>query len=110
MSNGKDVKPFLPGEDLTRYFVDAKPTLVRNGCEYSLFVQSSKRYSVQLCTDCHNPHGTNNNYAMLNDTSNEICLRCHGIGSMRFNFENHWGLGNVLNWPCWDCHKNAHAH
>ena len=110
MSDGKTQKPFQPGQDLVSGFVDAKPILVRKGWEYSLFIQSSERYSIQLCTDCHDPHGKNDNPSMFKDATNEMCLRCHGVGSMRYNFENHWGLGNVLEWPCWDCHKNAHSH
>jgi predicted CXXCH cytochrome family protein len=111
MGSGDNSKPFLPGDDLTMCFVDAKPSLVRKGWEYSLLTQSSKFYSSQLCTGCHNPHGTiTNNHAMLKDPSNEMCLRCHGIGRKRYNFENHWGLGNALIQPCWDCHQNAHVH
>jgi len=36
--------------------------------------------------------------------------RCHGVGDARLRFENHWGLGDVIQRPCWDCHPNAHAH
>ena len=109
MSDGKTRKPFQPGQDLHLGFVDAKPVLVRKGWEYSLFVQSAERYSKQLCTDCHDPHGKESP-SMLVDATSELCLRCHGVGSDRLAYENHWGLGNVIKWPCWDCHRKAHQH
>jgi predicted CXXCH cytochrome family protein len=108
--DGNQLMPFVPGTDLASSFIDAKPILVRKGWEYSLFVQSADEYASQLCTDCHEPHGIHENAALLIDASNEICLKCHGIGSKRLDYENHWGLGNVLEWPCWDCHRKTHSH
>lgn len=110
MAEGKSVRPFQPGDDLGLGFADAEPILVRKGWEYSLFVQSSDRYSHQLCTDCHDPHGTTGKPSMLIDATSETCLRCHGIGNQRLRYENHWGLVNAIEKPCWRCHPNAHSH
>jgi predicted CXXCH cytochrome family protein len=103
---------FLPGGDLTTAFVDAKPKLVRAGWEYSLLVQSSKTFAEQRCTACHDPHGGKAAApSMLRDATSETCLRCHGKGDARLEFENHWGLGNVIEKPCWECHRpSTHSH
>jgi predicted CXXCH cytochrome family protein len=103
-------RPFRPGEDLAGAFVDARPKVEGKGWEYSLLVQSSQRYSTQRCTDCHDPHGKTGHPSMLLDPTSETCLRCHGVGSARLRFENHWGLGDAIKHPCWGCHHNAHSH
>jgi predicted CXXCH cytochrome family protein len=100
----------MPGEDLALAFVDARPVLVRKGWEYSLLVRSSERYSNQRCTGCHDPHGKTGHVSMLLDPTSETCLRCHGVGDARLRYENHWGLGDVIQRPCWECHPNAHSH
>lgn len=110
LGTGEAGRSFLPGEDLALAFVDARPKLVRKGWEYSLLIQSSPRYSNQRCTDCHDPHGKAAHVSLLLDPTSETCLRCHGVGDARLRFENHWGLGDVIQRPCWDCHPNAHAH
>jgi predicted CXXCH cytochrome family protein len=110
MGKGDAVRPFMPGEDLAAAFVDAQPKLVRKGWEYSLLVQSSQPFSNQRCTDCHDPHGKAGHASMLLDPSSETCLRCHGVGSARLAFENHWGLGDATKRLCWECHRNAHTH
>ena len=107
---GEALAPFQPGQDLTAAFADARPKLVRKGWEYSLFVQAAEKYARQLCTDCHDPHGRPGSPAMLKDPTNEICLRCHGVGRARFRFESHGGVGDVTRKLCWSCHPNAHAH
>jgi predicted CXXCH cytochrome family protein len=107
---GDAARPFMPGEDLTAAFVDARPKLERKGWEYSLLVQSPQRYASQRCTDCHDPHGKAAHPSMLLDPTSETCLRCHGVGSARLSFENHAGPGDGIKRPCWECHHNAHAH
>jgi len=110
LGTGDAVRPFLPGDDLALAFVDARPVLVRKGWEYSLLVRSSERYSGQRCTGCHDAHGKAAHPSMLLDPTSETCLRCHGVGDARLRYENHWGLGDVIQRPCWECHPNAHAH
>lgn len=108
MEAGKP-RPFRPGEDLKQAFVDARPLLARKGWEYSLLQQAPEKYASQLCTDCHDSHGKAGNPAMLKDATSETCLRCHGVGSLRAQFENHWGVGNALVRRCWECHS-SHTH
>lgn len=110
IAKGDAGRTFMPGEDLALTFVDARPMLVRKGWEYSQLIKSPESYSRQRCTDCHDPHGKTDHPSMLLDATSETCLRCHGVGSARSQFENHWGLGDATKRACWDCHPNAHAH
>ena len=107
---GSSLAPFRPGQDLATGFVDARPKLARKGWEYSSFAQASEAYSNQSCTDCHDPHGRPAHPSMLKDPTNEICLRCHGVGRARLRFQNHGAVGDVTKKTCWACHRNAHAH
>ncbi len=112
MGKGDAARPYVPGEDLSLAFVDAQPKRVRPGWEYSLLVQSSRFFADQRCTDCHDPHGARAaQSSMLLDVTSETCLRCHGKGDARLAFENHWGLGDVVKRPCWECHRpSVHSH
>jgi predicted CXXCH cytochrome family protein len=110
MGKGDAARGFLPGENLASAFVDAKPVLVRKGWEYSLLVKSAQSYSILRCTGCHDPHGKTAHPSMLLDPSSEVCLRCHGVGSERLQYENHWGLGDATKRACWECHPKAHDH
>ena len=101
---------FRPGDDLAEFFVDAQPRRNGHGWEYSLLLRAEPNYAKQLCTDCHDPHGKPGSVAMLKDPTSETCLKCHGLGNQRLRYENHWGLGNAIEKPCWQCHKNTHAH
>jgi len=107
---GNSLAPFRPGQDLATGFVDARPKLARKGWEYSSFAQASGAYSNQSCTDCHDPHGRSAQPSMLKDPTNEICLRCHGVGRARLRFQNHGAVGDVTRKACWACHRNMHAH
>ena len=105
MSDGEVLKPYQPGQDMTLGFVDDKPVIARKGGEYSLLVLSPDYYAKQVCIDCHDPHGKNDNASMLIDGTSETCLRCH-----RINFPDlstHWGADKS---PCWECHNYAHTH
>jgi predicted CXXCH cytochrome family protein len=102
--------PFLPGGDLTQAFVDSKPVATLEGGEYSTFVNSPEPYSNQLCTDCHNPHGSGETVAMLVTASNAICKRCHAdplSGIDQVDEDSHWGADRH---NCWECHEYAHLH
>ena len=106
----RSLEPFIPGDDLAACFTDAKPLRNGQGWEYSLLINAAERYANQRCTDCHDSHNKPGTAAMLKDPTSEQCLTCHGIGNQRLLFENHWGLGNAIEKPCWQCHKNTHSH
>lgn len=104
------LEPFAPGDDLAVHFIDAKPLRNGQGWEYSLLTGAAERYANQRCTDCHDAHNKPGTAAMLKDPTSELCLTCHGIGNQRLLYENHWGLGNAIEKPCWQCHRNTHSH
>jgi predicted CXXCH cytochrome family protein len=108
--HGRVLGPYRPGEELSEFFDDARPKRNGAGWEYSLLAGASDEYAEQLCTDCHHPHGKAGSPAMLKDPTSETCLKCHGVGNQRLRYENHWGLCNAIEKPCWHCHKNTHAH
>ncbi|MCK4965692.1 hypothetical protein KAS50_01600 [bacterium] len=102
--------PFQPGNDLKDIFVDSKPMKKTNGAEYSTFIGSPEPYSAQLCTDCHSPHGKNENPNMLIYNSSKLCKKCHGnpLGDIAYvNEKVHWG---AYRYKCWNCHEYAHIH
>lgn len=68
---------YRPGDDLTKCFVDAKPTATGRNQQYSEFIQS-KMYAVgKGCTTCHDPHGKTGLAHQLIKPINELCLSCH---------------------------------
>ncbi|MFC1558030.1 cytochrome c3 family protein [candidate division KSB1 bacterium] len=102
--------PFQPGSDLKNIFIDSKPMKKTNGAEYSTFIGSPEPYSAQFCTDCHSPHGKNENPNMLIYDSSKICKKCHGspLGDISYVDEKvHWG---AYKYKCWNCHEYAHIH
>ena len=103
--DGAEQMPYQPGQDLTTAFVDAKPLVIRKGKEYSLLVQAPEYYAMQLCTDCHDPHGRTENPNMLIDATSGLCLKCHGDSFT--DLELHWGADKA---PCWECHEYVHTH
>ena len=105
MRDGGTLKPYQPGQDMALGFVDDKPVIARKGGEYSLLVQSPEYYAKQVCMDCHDPHGRNENPSMLIHGTSETCLRCHRISFP--DLSTHWGADKS---PCWECHDYAHTH
>ena len=102
--------PYRPGTELSLYFVDSKPLTTFQGGEYSTFVNSPEPYSSQLCTDCHEPHGSGETVAMLKTASNVICKKCHSdplSGIDQVDEQSHWGADRH---NCWECHDYAHLH
>lgn len=68
---------FRPGDDLTKFFVDGKPTMPGNNQQYSEFV-TSKHSQVGLnCVTCHDPHTAASGKSQLKKPVNDLCLGCH---------------------------------
>jgi predicted CXXCH cytochrome family protein len=68
---------FRPGDDLTKCFVDSKPTGPGRNQQYSEFIQS-KMYAEGIgCTTCHDPHGRTGLQYQLVKPVNDLCLPCH---------------------------------
>lgn len=78
-TSGKYAFPiaYRPGDDLTKCFVDAKPTAPGRNQQYSEFIQS-KMYAAGLgCTTCHDAHGKSGLKFQLTKAENDLCLECH---------------------------------
>jgi DmsE family decaheme c-type cytochrome len=56
-----------------------------------------------FCTDCHDPHGTINDYMLIQDSVKETCTQCHGEKEGPFLFEH---ADNTED--CTKCH-NSHG-
>jgi len=56
------------------------------------------------CTECHEPHGSNND-RLLKQPGSGICLQCHGTPPGHIT--NHSGLGSKL--ACVECHSEIHG-
>lgn len=69
---------YRPGDDLTKCFVDAKPTAPGRNQQYSEFIQSKMFTAGIGCTSCHDPHGksTQQPYQLVKPIT-ELCLSCH---------------------------------
>jgi predicted CXXCH cytochrome family protein len=75
---------YRPGDDLTKFFVDAKPTMPGRNQQYSDWITSKHAKANVTCETCHNPHNEDLN---ADDTSkyphqlrkpiNDQCLGCH---------------------------------
>ncbi|MBI2844548.1 MAG: hypothetical protein HYX78_14230 [Armatimonadetes bacterium] len=68
---------FRPGDDLTKSFVDAKPTSPGRNQQYSEWIQSKHGQMGLDCTTCHDPHNTTGIKPQLKKPINELCLGCH---------------------------------
>ncbi|MFC1558318.1 cytochrome c3 family protein [candidate division KSB1 bacterium] len=101
----KILRPFIPGEDLTLGFVDAKPKVAKRSDEYSSLMQAPDYFAKLICTDCHDPHNKQNNPSMLIDASNGTCLKCHEDYTKDLAVHK-----EVDKKHCWECHKYAHTH
>ena len=68
---------FRPGDDLTKAFVDAKPTAGGRNQQYSEFIQSKHAQLGLTCISCHDPHGMTTERSQLKKPVVEQCLGCH---------------------------------
>ncbi|MHB9037632.1 MAG: multiheme c-type cytochrome [Armatimonadota bacterium] len=68
---------YRPGDDLSKYFVDAKPTSAGRNQQYSEYVTSKHSQVGVTCVTCHDPHNTSTNPAQLKKPVTELCLGCH---------------------------------
>ena len=84
-SAGKDISgkyafpvSFRPGDDLTKFFVDAKPTASGRNQQYSEWITSKHATIGMGCATCHEPHGVATVAAcQLKKPVNDLCLGCH---------------------------------
>lgn len=56
-----------------------------------------------VCTDCHNPHGSNSENLLKKDSIKEVCIRCH----LEKGASNPFSHGDVIE-DCTNCH-NPHG-
>jgi predicted CXXCH cytochrome family protein len=68
---------YRPGDDLTKSFVDAKPTTPSRNSQYSDFIRSKHAQVGLSCVTCHDPHDTTTNADQLLKPVNDLCLGCH---------------------------------
>ncbi|MCL5105635.1 MAG: hypothetical protein M1133_16190 [Armatimonadetes bacterium] len=78
-TSGKYAFPvgFRPGDDLTKCFVDAKPTAPGRNQQYSELMQSKHGQMGFSCATCHDAHGTTGLAAQLKKPINDGCMSCH---------------------------------
>ncbi|MDH7481677.1 MAG: cytochrome c3 family protein [Armatimonadota bacterium] len=84
-SKGKDLSGkfafpigFKPGDDLAKFFVDAKPTTPGLNQQYSEHITSTHYTKLTMtCTTCHDPHNQSGIAHELRKPVNEQCLGCH---------------------------------
>ncbi len=77
--SGKFAHPvgFMPGDDLTKFLVDAKPTMPGNNQQYSEFITSKHAQVGVNCETCHDPHTVASGKSQLKKPVNDLCLGCH---------------------------------
>ena len=113
-SVGKDISGkyafpvnFRPGDDLTKFFVDAKPTAPGRNQQYSEWL-TSKHASMNIgCTNCHDPHGVATTGKQLKKPINDLCLGCHA-GAVK-DLATH-APGAAAGATCATCHMPEGQH
>lgn len=68
---------YRPGDDLTKFFTDAKPQTAGRNQQYSEYITSKHAQNGVTCITCHDPHNTGTNADQLKKPINELCLGCH---------------------------------
>ena len=74
---------FRPGDDLSKVFIDAKPTTRGRNQQYSELVGSKHFTSGVICTTCHDPHGGTTEKFQLRKPVTDLCLGCHKDKEMK---------------------------
>ena len=84
-TSGKYAFPvgFRPGDDLSKLFVDAKPTAPGRNQQYSEMMQSKHGQMGFSCSTCHEPHNALGSAAQLKKPVNNLCLGCHSGKDMK---------------------------
>ncbi len=69
---------FKPGDDLGKFFIDAKPKTAGFNQQYSELVTSKHYTAGVICTSCHNPHGpvTGTTRQLIKPVI-DLCTGCH---------------------------------
>ena len=78
-TSGKYAFPvgYRPGDDLTKAFVDAKPTSPGRNQQYSEWLQSKHGEMGLGCVTCHDPHNVARAEYQLKKPVNDLCMDCH---------------------------------
>lgn len=98
---------FRPGDDLTKCFVDAKPTAPGRNQQYSEFIQSKMYAGGVLCTTCHDPHGKTGLKYQLTKPVNDLCMSCHAAKIKDMATHAPTAAADAA---CSTCHMHGGAH
>jgi len=125
-SNGKDPSGkfpyavgFKPGDDLTKFLVDAKPTMPGSNQQYSEHITSKHAKNNVGCTVCHDAHNvvlaqassagkpTTGLVHQLKQPVNDQCMSCHAseIKDMKTHAPN-----AAADATCASCHMENGVH
>lgn len=96
---------FRPGDDLSKVFVDAKPTTPGRNQQYSELVGSKHFGAGVICTTCHDPHGVGTTQLLLRKPITDLCLGCHADKDMKTHAPN-----APAGATCATCHMPGGAH
>ena len=99
---------FRPGDDLTKTFVDAKPTAPGSNQQYSEHLQSEHAKVGTNCTTCHDPHKSVEGLkAQIRKPVNDLCLECHA-GTIK-DMKTHAPTA-AADATCATCHMHGGVH
>jgi predicted CXXCH cytochrome family protein len=97
---------FRPGDDLSKVFIDAKPTTHGRNQQYSEMLGGKHFAAGVICTTCHEPHGagTTEKFQLRKPTT-ELCMGCHKDKDMKSH-----APGAPEGATCDTCHMVAGSH
>jgi predicted CXXCH cytochrome family protein len=98
---------FRPGDDLTKAFIDAKPTTPGRNQQYSELLTSKHMTAGIVCVTCHDPHsvGTAVGSHQLKKALPDLCLDCHKDKDMKAHAPS-----APAGATCATCHMPGGAH
>lgn len=97
---------FRPGDDLSKVFIDAKPTTRGQNQQYSEMQGSKHLAAGVVCMTCHEPHGAGATAPFqLRKATNELCTGCHKDKDMKAHAPN-----APEGATCATCHMPGGAH